>query len=197
VTKACVQATRATQLARRRRFVFQFLELVGGLRDQVTVDPLELTVDAQLSGKRRDPFNGGTMALQRQFRTLLPEAGDQPLKANVQDLGQVRGGPLGFAAADPPRFQHRDLKARFLQKVSGGQASNPPSHDGDVDLDVTVQRGACRWRGLCPEGCLVVGHALPAQPVRQLRRHKQSATAGPVSCSRRDIAFHRVSLTWR
>jgi hypothetical protein len=59
--------------------------------------------------------------------------------ADVERLGQVRGGLAGLALADAARLEHGHPQARLLEQQRGGDAGDPPADDRHVNGGVTVE----------------------------------------------------------
>jgi len=100
---------------------------------------LEVAVDAQLAHERRDLLDGGTVPSHRQRRARLAELRDEPAKAEIQDLRQVRGGLAGLAAPDAAGFEERHLRAGAGQEQRGRDAGDARADDRHVDLEVRSQ----------------------------------------------------------
>lgn len=127
------------------------LGLSGG-RVQIPVDPGEVAIDGRFAHDGIDEVHGGQSGIPRSLGVVRASLVRQVVQPPVGHHRHMRGRVTGVAAAAAAAFEHCHAPARRGQQPGGGQAGDAAANDGDIDVEIAVDRREYRrFRGAAPE----------------------------------------------
>jgi len=114
---------------RRRELAIEELLLIVWREEQVSVEPLEITVNLLLFHNRFDLIDGGAVTLGREPRPALSMQALDFEVAIINGVAQVSGGDSGHATRDLAVVDDNNGFACFGEQVRGRKAGDACADD--------------------------------------------------------------------